>query len=392
MQPQSRRTFLRNVAIGVAACAAGQAFTLASHPPPVRAQPERPSAWQTEWESLIAAATTEGRLSLITWGDTWGGPGFAGFSGVAARFEEAFPGIVVDRLSESSATVWLDKVRQSRRAGSDRYDLALVQSGPALQSGKPDGIWAPLKPLLFHPEVLDDTAWRGGSLAARYLDDGAELCLSWEYQVLHAYAVNADLVHDGEIRSVVDLLDPQWTGKIISLDPRLGLGLNSAAAVARSHGTGLLQRLLVDQRPTFTGTAGRLAESLVRGHYPIALGVRPKALAPFRESGLADKVRWLDLPDADFAVTTSLLHVDRAPHPAAARLFANWILTREGQTILAGSLPTTSARLDVPPFEPDGVGTASADYFEPDREANAQHTASTRAFIASLPGGITVSG
>lgn len=390
MRQQSRRAFLRTVAVGVAACAASQAFTIASHPPTARAQPDYPPTWPSEWESLVAAATAEGRLSLITWGNTWGGSGFPGFGGVAARFEEAFPGIVVDRLSESSATVWLDKIRQSRRAGTNLYDLALVQPGPALQTGKPEGLWAPLKPLLFHPEVLDDTTWRGGSMTAHYLDDGAEVCLGWEYQVLHAYAVNADLVQDGEIRSVVDLLDPKWTGKIGSSDPGQGIGLSSAAAVARSHGTDLLRRLLVDQRPTFTGLGGRLAESLARGFFPIALGVRPKALDPFRASGLADKVRWLDLPDADFAVTTSLLHVDRAPHPAAARLFANWILTREGQIILAGSLPTNSARLDVPPFVADGVGTPGADYYEPDREANAQHTAATRAFIAGLPGVNTV--
>src|SRR5688572_6787434 len=121
MQQQSRRAFLRRVALGMAACAAGQAFTIASDPLTARAQAGPSTVWQAEWERLIAAATAEGRLSLITWGDTWGGPGFPGFSGVAARFEEAFPGIVVDRLSESSATVWLDKSRQSRRDNTNLY-------------------------------------------------------------------------------------------------------------------------------------------------------------------------------------------------------------------------------------------------------------------------------
>src|SRR5687768_6910543 len=111
----------------------------------------------------------------------------------------------------------------------------MVQPGPALQSGRPEGIWAPIRPLLFHPDVLNDGTWRAG-LDARYLDDAAELCLSWEYLVLHACAVNADLVEDGEIRSVADLLDPKWAGKIVSSDPRRGIGLHSAAAVARSAG------------------------------------------------------------------------------------------------------------------------------------------------------------
>ena len=113
---------------------------------------------------------------------------------------------------------------------------------------------------------------------------------------------------------------------------------------------------------------------------------------------IKQRVRWTD-GDAQPTIVTEahglarrdLRHLDRDPYPAAAKPFANWILTREGQGILAGSLPTNSARLDVPPFEADGVGTPSADYYEPDREANAQHNTSTRAFIASLPGGITLS-
>ena len=389
MATLTRRLFLRIAALA----AATSAIPLVSMPglSPARAAPAHDDAWQQEWDDLVAAARAEGRLAIITWGDTWGGPTFPGFRGVVARFADAFPGIVVDHLVESSANVWLDKVRQGRRVGSYAFDLGIVQSGPALQSGRPEGIWAPLKPLLFHPGVLNDADWRGG-LNARYLDDTAELCLSWEYLVLHAYAVNTDLVPDGEITSVTDLLDPKWAGQIISSDPRLGIGLSSAAAIARSSGTDVLRRLLVDQRPTFTGEASHLAESLVRGRYPVALGVRPKALAPFQDEGLAQKVRWLDLPDADFAVTTSLLHFDRAPHPAAAKLFANWVLTQQGQTVLAGSLPTNSARTDVPTFDPDGVGRASAAYYEPDRESNVQHTAATRAFIGGLAGAITLTG
>jgi ABC-type Fe3+ transport system substrate-binding protein len=93
-----------------------------------------------------------------------------------------------------------------------------------------------------------------------------------------------------------------------------------------------------------------------------------------------------------YAVTTSLLSFDRASHPATARLIASWILTREGQAILAGSLPTNSARVDVPPFEPDGIGTPGAADFEPDREASFQHTAATAQLIRSLSGSIGLSG
>jgi ABC-type Fe3+ transport system substrate-binding protein len=77
---------------------------------------------------------------------------------------------------------------------------------------------------------------------------------------------------------------------------------------------------------------------------------------------------------------------DRAPHPAAAALFANWILTHEVQTILTSGLRTNSAHTDVDPFEPDGIGDENKTYYEQDREANYAHTTATQQFVNGLLG------
>jgi iron(III) transport system substrate-binding protein len=266
------------------------------------------------------------------------------------------------------------------------FDVALVQPDRALAEGGPDGLWAPVRPLLFRPDVLDDGVWRDG-VDARFLDVGGSLCFSWEYQVVHAYAVNTDLVRPDEITRVTDLLDPRWAGAILSMDPRIGGGLLSAASVARSWGTDALRQLLVDQRPSFSrGGPSEVTDALVHGRHPIALGVRPKALNPLREQGLGHNVAYLDLPDADFAATNSLLYFDRAPHPAAATLLANWILTQEAQSTLASTLRTNSARTDVAAFEPDGIATGGTAYYEPDREANYPHTIATQRFVNGLLG------
>ena len=59
---------------------------------------------------LVAAATAEGQLSLLTLVGT-------GYEAVMASFREAFPGIEVTRVAESSAGVWLAQVRTERRTG-----------------------------------------------------------------------------------------------------------------------------------------------------------------------------------------------------------------------------------------------------------------------------------
>ena len=343
--------------------------------------PDQPAVWQREWDALAAAATQEGHLSLLTVAGR-------GYRALIDQFELTFPGITVDHLAESSADTWLTQLRQSRLrtpARASAFDVALgVQPDRALTDGLRDGLWAPLKPLLFRPDVLDASAWRDG-FDARFLDRAGTHCLAWSRQIFHAYAINTDLVPETAIRSVQDLLDPRWKGKIISPDPRLGMGLLSAAGVAHHWGNGLLRQLVVDQRPVLVnGGPESVTEPLARGRYPIALGVRPKALDPLRAQGIGHQVRYLDLPDADFIASSPLLYVDGAPHPAAAQLFANWVLTPEAQSVLAASLPTNSARTDVAPGSPDETGAVNGPYYEPDREASFQHTADTQRLVRTL--------
>ncbi|HEU5317943.1 MAG TPA: substrate-binding domain-containing protein [Chloroflexota bacterium] len=386
---RGRRSFLGSTAGLIASCAVsepraeGQPTATHAAVPAVTLPPSAPAraavrtaGWEREWEELVAAARQEGRVSLITWGDR-------AYLGAIERFEAAFPGVTVERLAESSASVWLEAVRRARRTGAQSFDLAFVQPDAALTEGVRDGLWAPIRPLLFHPDVVAEEVWRDG-LANRFLDVRGELCFDWECQVFRAYAVNTDLVTPGQIRSVTDLLDPKWRGKIVTSEPELGAGLMSAANVLRSHGEGVLKRLLVDQRPVMISAARERVEALIRGRFAFAFALRPKALAEFREAGAARNVALLDLPDADFVPSTALLYLDRAPHPAAARLFANWILTREGQTVLAEHAPTNSARLDVPPFEPDGIATPGAAYFDPDRESSYAHLAATRRTVMEV--------
>jgi iron(III) transport system substrate-binding protein len=356
---------------------AEQGAPAASAAPP---SPDQAPAWEREWDDLIAAARQEGTLSLLTVVGR-------GYRALVGRFEQTFPGIVVGHLAESSADAWLARARRSRQEGGSAFDVALgVQPDRAIAGGTAEGLWAPLEPLLFRPDVRDDAVWRDG-FQARFLDAVGTRCLAWSYQVFHAYAVNTDLVPETAIRSVQDLLDPRWRGKILSPDPRLGMGLLSATSVATRWGTGPLEQLLVDQRPVFVdGGPDAIAEPLARGRYPIALGVRPKALDPLRARGVGHQVRYLDLPDADFVAASPLLSFDRAPHPATARLFANWVLTREAQSLLASSLPTNSARTDVAPGSVDETGGAGNTYFEPDREASFERTAETQRVVRALLG------
>ena len=381
----ARRTALRMAGVGALALIATTIPAIANAPDRRRPAggslpslaPDAP--WSDRWDAVVAAAEREGALALLTVAGQ-------GYRALVERFQAEYPRIAVQHVIEGTINGWLQTVRRVEPAGARSFDIGLIHSARALSEGRAEQVWTPLRPLLFRPDVLDPNAWRGGA-DARFMDNAADLCFAWEYQVVHSYAINTDLVRPGEITTAADLLAPKWRGKILSLHPRGGTALLSAASVARTHGFDMLGKLLVDQRPVFdrTGSGGDITQSLVRGEYPIALGVRPKALNPLRDQGLGHSVSYLDLPDADFVATNLLFSVARAAHPAAAALFANWLLTKDAQSLLSAGLRTNSARLDVPPSEPDGIATPGRTYYEPERESNDPHAAATQRFVNSLP-------
>jgi iron(III) transport system substrate-binding protein len=101
-----------------------------------------------------------------------------------------------------------------------------------------------------------------------------------------------------------------------------------------------------------TTTDGRQqVEWLVRGQYPIAFGIATATLSEFQEQGLGQHVEPIapGTPPGDRLSTGfgALYLVNRAPHPNAAKVFANWLLTHRGQSAWAGIALEASRRLDV---------------------------------------------
>jgi iron(III) transport system substrate-binding protein len=334
--------------------------------------------WSERWNTLVAAARRDGKLSLLT------APG-AGYRTLIDSFERTFPGVHVDHVIEPTIASWATASRRRAIDGTAAFDVGLIHSARVIAEGRNERLWSPLRGQLFHPEILDSASWRGGT-AARFLDIDGDLCFAWEHQVIHSYAINTDFVRSGEIANARDLLDPKWRGRILSLDPHGGTALLSATSVAKAHGFDVVGRLLVDQRPVIerSGSGNAVTEALARGEYPIALGVRPKALEPLRAKGIGMNVAYLDLVDADFVATNLLFSFAKAGHSSAGALFANWMLTRDAQSVLTAGLGTNSARVDVAASEPDGIARADQSHFEPEREANDAHTEATLRFVNGL--------
>jgi iron(III) transport system substrate-binding protein len=237
-------------------------------------------------------------------------------------------------------------------------------------TAKKDGGFVSLRQALILPEVLDESNWLGGFDKA-FLDSEKQYVFSFQAEVSGQVFVNRDVVPESEINTVQGLLDPKWKGRIAFDDPRFdGAGSGRIAAWIGILGEDFVRRLLA-QDIVLTRDQRQLAEWLVRGRYPLAAGVGSGDLIHFQQEGIGKNVETLGglVPEAwrlssGFGVVRL---VSRAPNPNAAKVFANWLLSQEGQAAWVNKAARASRRLDVPRIA--GLSPeVGIDYYDIDRE------------------------
>jgi iron(III) transport system substrate-binding protein len=120
-------------------------------------------------------------------------------------------------------------------------------------------------------------------------------------------------------------------------------------------GDDLVKRLWKDQEVVIQRDFRTATEAMVRGRYAIGIGAVDEFIyKEFAQQGLGKNLKPVDLDDFDtISYSDVLMYVNKAPHPNAAKLFINWIMTKEGQTLWTKWTETNSRRADVAPVNPD---------------------------------------
>jgi iron(III) transport system substrate-binding protein len=341
------RVLLGALALVLAGCSAASpapASPRAPAPAPATA-PSAPTAAQAApydtplWRELAEAARKEGRLILAS------GPSPETRLRLPAAFKERF-GVEIEYLGGRSSDL-ANRLQNERAAGLYTID-AIIGGGDTIIRMYQEGWFDPIRPLLVAPEVTDPSVWRGNRLP--FLDPEERFLLELEGSVTGVVAVNTQVVREGEIRSLDDLLDPKWRGKISVEDPTTaGSGQNRAVYLYVLKGEEYFKRLYVDQQPAMSRDTRQIGDWLARGTYPITLGLNVNDIEPMERDGLP--VKLLGTLDGPGYVTGgfSVLGIfNNAPHPNAAKLFANWITSPEGQRVHAEAENQAPLRKDVP--------------------------------------------
>jgi iron(III) transport system substrate-binding protein len=305
------------------------------------AAPPAGSPAAAQWDELVQAARREGSLIVA------GPPSPEVRTEVPAAFKRRY-GIDIEYLGGRAGEL-MARLEAERGAGQYTVDVLIAGAASLYNEAYPKKMLGALPPVMILPEVTDPTKWQVGRVW--YMDPEHQYILRVSNQITLVVGVNTQYMRAEDIVTWHDLLDPKYRGKISADDPTVaGAGWNRAIYLSRNLGEDYVRALYRDQQVAITRDERQLADWLARGQHPISLGLGTNDIVHLREEGFPIAVVLQNRPEAPGMVTAGfgmLAMLEPAPHPAAARLFMNWIAGREGSEVYNRAQVNGSVRTDV---------------------------------------------
>ena len=297
----------------------------------------------TDWDAAVKAANGEGQVTVYA---------TSGFEPVFESFQQRFPAIKVNAVVGRGNQL-APKVLAERRAGKFLADVYLGGIGTPYSMYYRGAILDPIEPLLILAENLDRARWLQGKY--HYADDDGKYIFVFEMALRSDVVYSTQLVRPDEITSYWNFVEPKWKGKIAAIDPHVtGVATSSSLSFLYYHpelGPEFLRKLFGQMELTFSRDPRQLLDWLAVGKF---------ALAFFASD--ADLAVRQGLPVGRFLPTAfkegvygrpqrgTVAVFQRMPHPNAAQVFVNWLLSRDGQNVFQKAFAedfSLSAREDV---------------------------------------------
>jgi len=275
---------------------------------------------------LIEGAKKEGKMTFYS------SLNIEDNSGLLRKFEEKYPFIKTE-LNRLNADRLLIRFQSEARAKKPIADV-LLNGGARTYITKKEGL------LMKHisPESKfyaagfkdPDGYWTDTYLNAHVLVYNTRMLKSQDAPASHA-----------------DLLKPQWASKFVMVSKAYEWFLKILKLNGEAKGLEFFKQL-AQQKPGFRIGSSQIADLVAAGEYPIGINTYSTNIEELKGHGAP--VEWVGL-DPVVAILHPIAINATAPHPNAAKLFVDYVLSKEGMMLLR-SFKRIPSRLDVEPSVP----------------------------------------
>jgi iron(III) transport system substrate-binding protein len=372
--------------IALTACAAPSAPS----PAPAKTDSTKPAASSgpdAEWEKIVELGKQEGKV--LIYGALLGGPEG---SAIAEEFRKQ-TGITVDFVAGAGSPLY-SRIREELKAGSSADLFEGSQPWPSII--QKDGYFLSMKdkPL----PVLRNEVSAFPVNPTRMAEGGEFVIDRFGGNVGHVI-VNSRLLQPSEYpKSFKEMAtEPRFNGKIGWVNPKstgdvafkwVQWGYN-----ADSFSLEDVWSIYAKQSPLMLAVPMDVGGAIGRGEGSVGMGT--STIENLLEAGAPIKV--LLFPDVPFVQGVAGLGlVKDAPHPNAALVFMNWVLSKPGQEAITTIAKIRSIRKDVPDGTPPGVnpevsggGKAGPTYLMTGPQAELAGDLHSAGVFQSLPEGIS---
>ena len=262
----------------------------------------------------------------------------AGTAKFLAQFTAMFPGIKTSfvRLQAGALFAKLMAERQARVYLVDTLEISDL--GFVLDLQKRNGYMHYISPEMaaFKPEYKSQP----------------EGYWTWGTIIMAGIAYNPKTVPaDQAPKNWRDMLDPKWTGSVSVKVSNSGLQHTAWYELRRLYGDEYFKKF-AELKPRAFDSYVQQFDRMVNGQDKVVHTAQYSGYLEFKAKGAP--VEFVYPPDGLPAGPETWGLINEAPHPEAARLFMDWLLSVKGQKALGDALFLNSARADVPP-PPGGV-------------------------------------
>lgn len=273
------------------------------------AQPSS-QAVEGSWEDVVAAANKEGKVMLYSSQKP------ANLDALKVAFHAKYPEIALEYVRGTDPDI-NPRVETENKIGKGTADVHMLTDASWIQTAAASGAYSTdlVGPALSAPEfdpaasVLDNRF---------FLSSAAVFSLGW----------NTDAVPNG-LKTPQDIIDPAFRGKIGIVNP---VGIASYVDMYRHfasvYGEDYWNKLAALQPRVYPSALG-VAQALTSGEVVVSPSVQPLVT----EVNAGAPVNWI-LPSQPWGTPWYTHVLKTAPHPNAAQVLANFLVTADGQTAL----------------------------------------------------------